>query len=109
MLTHRRAVDRVRTEQSAATRDYVYGHSHLGRDHDMVAEEVGQRLDEQSVLECLDVLTTRQRQAIALAYYGGRSYNEVADHLEVALPTVKSRIRDGLKRLESCLTGGRSR
>ncbi|KIA62237.1 ECF RNA polymerase sigma factor SigK [Nocardia vulneris] len=109
MLTHRRAVDRVRREQSAATRDIAYGQAHLGRDHDVVAEEVGQRFDEQSVLDCLDTLTEIQRQAVALAYYSGRTYSEVADHLAVPLPTIKSRIRDGLKRLENCLTGSDTR
>ncbi|MEV6559710.1 ECF RNA polymerase sigma factor SigK [Nocardia sp. NPDC051756] len=109
MLTHRRAVDRVRREQSAASRDIAYGQANLGRDHDVVAEEVGQLLDEQSVLDCLETLTAIQREAVALAYYSGRTYSEVADHLEVPLPTIKTRIRDGLKRLENCLTGSDTR
>ncbi|MFE3545989.1 ECF RNA polymerase sigma factor SigK [Nocardia sp. NPDC059177] len=109
MLTHRRAVDRVRAEQSATTRDLVFGHTHLGRDHDIVAEEVTQRLDEQSVQDCLETMTDLQREAVALAYYSGRTYVEVAATLDVPLPTVKSRIRDGLRRLETCLTGGISR
>ncbi|MGW6422528.1 ECF RNA polymerase sigma factor SigK [Nocardia sp. NPDC055053] len=109
MLTHRRAVDRVRAEQSATSRDLVFGHAHLGRDHDTVAEEVTQRLDEQSVLDCLGTMTDLQREAVALAYYSGRTYVEVSETLDVPLPTVKSRIRDGLKRLENCLTGGNSR
>ncbi|BDU08605.1 sigma-70 family RNA polymerase sigma factor [Nocardia cyriacigeorgica] len=105
MITHRRAVDRVRSESSAAGRDAVYGHTHLGRDHDIVAETVGQRMDEQAVRDCLDTLTATQREALALAYYSGRTYREVADHLASPLPTIKSRIRDGLKRLQDCLTG----
>ncbi|NKY46821.1 ECF RNA polymerase sigma factor SigK [Nocardia cerradoensis] len=105
MLTHRRAVDRVRTEQSATVRDRVFGHAHLGRDHDTVAETVGQRLEEQAVLHCLDTLTATQREAVALAYYSGRTYREVAEHLDAPLPTVKSRIRDALKRLQNCLSG----
>ncbi|MFD3747821.1 ECF RNA polymerase sigma factor SigK [Nocardia sp. NPDC058633] len=109
MLTHRRAVDRVRTEQSATRRDLVFGHAHLGRDHDIVAEEVTQRLDEQAVLDCLQTMTDLQREAVAMAYYGGRTYVEVSETLAVPLPTVKSRIKDGLKRLENCLTGGTPR
>ncbi|MFI5714833.1 ECF RNA polymerase sigma factor SigK [Nocardia sp. NPDC051750] len=105
MITHRRAVDRVRAEESAAGRDVVYGHRNLGRDHDIVAETVDQRFDEQAVRECLEVLTATQRETIALAYYGGRTYREVADHLDSPLPTIKSRIRDGLKRLQNCLSG----
>ncbi|SDD16828.1 RNA polymerase sigma-70 factor, ECF subfamily [Rhodococcus tukisamuensis] len=102
-LTHRRTVDRVRAEQSASDRNTVYGYAQLGRDHDVVVEEVGQRLDEQAVVGCLDSLTATQREAIGLAYYGGRTYREVADQLDVALPTIKSRIRDGLIRLKNCL------
>ncbi|MFI9507836.1 ECF RNA polymerase sigma factor SigK [Nocardia sp. NPDC052566] len=106
MLSHRRAVDRVRAQQSATDREIMYGHTHLGRDHDMVSEEVTQRLEEQSVIRCLTTLTALQREAVALTYYGSRTYSEVADHLEVPLSTIKTRIRDGLKRLATCLGGG---
>lgn len=105
-LAHRRAVDRVRREQAASTREIVYGHTHLGRDHDVVTEAVDQRLDAQAVLDCLAALTEMQREAVALAYYSGRTYPEVAEQLSVPLPTIKSRIRDGLKRLALCLSGG---
>lgn len=102
-LTHRRSVDRVRAEQSASDRNHAYGASQLCRDHDTVTEQVEQNLDEQRVTDCLDALTAAQRESIDLAYYGGRTYREVAEHLDVALPTVKSRIRDGLIRLKNCL------
>ncbi|MFR9750349.1 ECF RNA polymerase sigma factor SigK [Nocardia sp. 004] len=104
MLAHRRAVDRVRAESSAANRDLVYAYEQLGRDHDIVAESVTQRIEEQQVVRCLRTLTPTQREAIALAYYSGRTYREVADQLSVPLPTIKTRIRDGLKRLEKCLS-----
>ncbi|MFE6860914.1 ECF RNA polymerase sigma factor SigK [Nocardia sp. NPDC057668] len=105
MLTHRRAVDRVRTESNSTTRDLAYGQRELGRDHDIVAEAVGQRTEERAVVQCLSTLTAIQRETIALAYYGGRTYTEVAEHLDIPLSTVKTRIRDGLKRLQNCLTG----
>jgi RNA polymerase sigma-70 factor, ECF subfamily len=102
-LAHRRSVDRVRAEQSATDRNQVYGVANLGREHDVVAEEVGQRLETQEVTDCLDTLTSTQREAIALAYYGGHTYREVAERLDAGLPAVKSRIRDGLIRLKNCL------
>ena len=105
-LTHRRSIDRVRSEQSAADRNHAYGASSLGREHDTVADEVGQRLDEQEVTDCLDGLTTVQREAIGLAYSSGHTYREVAEHLDVTLPTIKARIRDGLIRLKNCLGVG---
>ena len=52
---------------------------------------------------CLDGLTALQREAITLAYYGGHSYREVATLLTTALPTIKTRMRDGLIRLRDCL------
>ncbi len=102
-LTQRRSVDRVRSEQSASDRNHAYGASNLSREHDVVADEVGQRLDEQHVVECLETLTDTQREAIALAYYGGHTYREVADLLGSGLPAIKTRIRDGLIRLKNCL------
>ncbi|WP_306364925.1 ECF RNA polymerase sigma factor SigK [Nocardia sp. CC227C] len=105
MLTHRRAVDRARLEYSRGHRDLAYGQRHLGRDHDIVAETVAQRSEERAVIDCLDTLTDIQRESVALAYYGGRTYAEVADDLGIPLSTVKTRIRDGLRRLRSCLTG----
>ncbi len=105
MLTHRRAVDRVRSETSAAGRELTYGHRHLGRDHDIVAETVDQRADERAVADCLAVLTATQHETVALAYYGGHTYAEVARRLGIPLNTVKTRIRDGLARLRTCLTG----
>ncbi|WP_019972370.1 ECF RNA polymerase sigma factor SigK [Mycobacterium sp. 141] len=105
-LTQRRSVDRVRSEQSASDRNHAYGATHLGREHDVVADEVGQRLDEQQVVDCLATLTDTQREAIALAYYGGHTYREVAELLGSGLPAIKTRIRDGLIRLKNCLGVG---
>jgi RNA polymerase sigma-70 factor (ECF subfamily) len=102
-IAHRRAVDRVRGEQSRVEvlRRVAAGSAQTPYDH--VAEEVGDRLERQQVHRCLDVLTDLQRQAVTLAYYGGHTYREVAELLHVALPTVKTRMRDGLIRLRDCL------
>lgn len=102
-LAHRRAVDRVRAEQAHSQRENTYGSRVLGYDFDEVTEEVERRLEQQAVVAGLATLTETQREAISLAYYGGRTYAEVARHLGVGLPTVKSRIRDGLTRLKRSL------
>jgi RNA polymerase sigma-70 factor (ECF subfamily) len=72
--------------------------------YDEVADEVAVRLERQQVRHCLDVLTEVQRQAVTLAFYQGHSYPQVSELLRVPLPTVKSRMRDGLIRLRDCLT-----
>ncbi|HEU4350101.1 MAG TPA: sigma-70 family RNA polymerase sigma factor [Actinoplanes sp.] len=102
-IAHRRAVDRVRAEQASADRTMKVGVASVDTPYDEVADEVAGRLERQQVRRCLDDLTQLQRQAVTLAYYQGHSYREVADLLATPLPTVKTRMRDGLIRLRDCL------
>jgi RNA polymerase sigma-70 factor, ECF subfamily len=99
MIAHRRAVDRVRSAASTAARDVRYAELHAERPFDTVTEQVESSLDAQEVRRCLANLTDAQREAVSLAFFGGYSYREVAELLDVPLGTVKSRIRDGLIRL----------
>ena len=59
------------------------------------------------VREAMAALHAGERAAIELAYFGGRTYREVATQLGEAEGTVKSRIRSGLKRLRAELADGR--
>lgn len=102
-LAHRRAVDRVRSEQSSTNREARYGAAMQVKDHDDVVDTVTQRLEAEAVVQCLKTLTPTQQESVRLAYYGGLTYREVAEKLDVAVPTIKSRIRDGLIRLKTCL------
>ena len=102
-IAHRRAVDRVRSEQASADRTMKVGVASVDTPYDEVVDEVAGRLERQQVRRCLDGLTELQRQAVTLAYYQGHSYREVADLLATPLPTVKTRMRDGLIRLRDCL------
>ncbi len=106
-IAHRRTVDRVRSEQSSADRVQKVAAASVQIPYDEVADQVGSRLERQQVRRCLDDLTELQRQAVTLAYYRGHSYREVADLLSTPLPTVKTRMRDGLIRLRDCLEAGR--
>ncbi|MBB4134934.1 ECF RNA polymerase sigma factor SigK [Gordonia humi] len=105
-IAHRRAVDRVRSESSASRRDSDYGARELVDIGDAVGDEVQARDAGRRVRKCLGTLSALQAEAVGLAYYGGLSYSEVADRLTVGLPAIKSRIRDGLKRLRGCLENG---
>jgi RNA polymerase sigma-70 factor (ECF subfamily) len=103
MIAHRRAVDRVRAEQASAERSRRVAASSVETPYDEVADKATTRLEQQQVRRCLSSLTDLQRQAITLAYYGGHTYQEVAQLLDTGLPTVKTRMRDGLIRLRDCL------
>jgi len=102
-IAHRRAVDRVRSEQAAADRLSYVGRAQVDIPYDAVADEVSGRLERQQVRRCLHDLTELQRQAVTLAYYQGHTYPQVAELLGAPLPTVKTRMRDGLIRLRDCL------
>ncbi|MFJ2621079.1 sigma factor-like helix-turn-helix DNA-binding protein [Glutamicibacter sp. NPDC087344] len=41
-------------------------------------------------------LTELQREAIQLAYFGGLTHCEIADHLQLSVGIVKAGIRDGM-------------
>jgi len=102
-LAHRRAVDRVRSERSQASRELRGAAAAHVVDHDQVAEAVEVSMDRQRVRRCLAVLTPLQAQCVDLAYFGGYTYREVGELLGVPTGTVKTRMRDGLIKLRDCL------
>ncbi len=57
-----------------------------------------------SVRQALGALKAEQRQALELAYFGGLTYEETAERLDLPLGTLKSRIRAGLAILRDVLT-----
>lgn len=101
---HGRSVDLLRSETSRRRREErdVRRTAERGYDleHEVVDLSVGER-----VKEALATLPEMERKAIALAYFGGHTYREVADLLQQPEGTVKSRIRAGLKRLRVELVG----
>jgi len=104
-LTHRRAVDVVRSDEAASRRE------HRTATHDTpfdaVHEQAATRIEREQVRRCLTALTEVQREVVMLAYYGGHTYAEVSALLQANLSTVKTRMRDGLVRLRDCLGGQR--
>jgi len=101
MLAHRRAVDRVRSEQKAAQRELRAASAEIA--YDDVIEAVEASLDRERVRRCMSALTQLQRESVTLAYYHGYTYEQVAELLGLPAGTVKTRMRDGLIRLRDCL------
>lgn len=101
MLTHRRAVDRVRREQSDRDRSARWASGSAEPAHDAVAEVVQLRAEHRRVRIALDGLTRLQREALELAFDRGLTHTEVAAALDIPLGTAKTRIRDALRALRS--------
>lgn len=104
-LAHRRAIDRVRSEQASRVRQDRDANQTIPNERDVVASEVESSFDQVRVRRALLQLSELQREAVELAYFGGHTYREVAVLLNVAEGTVKSRIRDGMIRLRDELGG----
>ncbi|BCI79945.1 ECF RNA polymerase sigma factor SigK [Mycolicibacterium sp. TY66] len=102
-LAHRRAVDRVRAEVAHSRREWDYGTTHIELAADVVAEAAARGDDRRRVVGCLGTLSDSQRQAIELAYYDGLTYVQVSERLATSLGTVKSRMREGLRKPRDCL------
>ena len=75
--------------------------------HDEPADTLIAAEEHGAVRGCLDTLTDLQLESVRLAYFNGYTYSEVASLLDKPLPTIKTRMRDGLIRLRDCLEGQR--
>lgn len=97
-IAHRRAVDKVRATQSSRNRDHRWATTTPSA-YDGVLDDVADSIDARILIASLTCLSTLQRESIVLAYFGSLTYQEISLRLSVPLPTIKSRIRDGLQRL----------
>lgn len=61
------------------------------------------REDARRVRSALGTLPADQRRVLELAYYGGWTQTEIAQHFDMPLGTVKGRTRLGLEKLRSAL------
>ncbi|WP_079072753.1 ECF RNA polymerase sigma factor SigK [Streptomyces canus] len=105
-LAHRRAVDRVRSVTAGRARELRAAVREQERSFDTVAEEVEVREEQRVVFRCLTQLARELRLPLVLAYYEGLTYAEVAEALSTPPGTIKSRMRQGLKRLYDCMEAG---
>lgn len=105
-LVHHRAVDAVRRE--ATRRKYTVAPAVDGEDWNIPPGPGADRAALGAVVagkvrDALAELPAEQREALALAYFGGYTQREVASLVGVPLGTVKSRMFAGTQKLRALL------
>lgn len=100
---HGRAVDAVRSSSSRRLREARDAVRTAESPYDLQHEVWDLALAEQ-VAQAMGELPEEERRAIELAYFAGRTYREVATLLGQPEGTVKSRIRNGMRRMRAVLS-----
>lgn len=103
LLTHRKAVDRVRCEQRRKTSvlvpaDDAHEDERAGPESQAITALAGDR-----TRDALAALPTAQREALVLAYWGGYTQREIAALTSTPIGTVKSRMYTAMKDLSASL------
>jgi len=104
--SHGRAVDAVRSLKARRHRESGEARRTATAEYDM-QHEVWDLAVADQVARALGDLPDDERRAIELAYFDGHTYVEVADLLGQPEGTVKSRIRNGMRRMRALLVEGR--
>ena len=94
-------IDAIRSERSRKVREERAGRRGLAVID--IDDALTRRSDLEAVRRAMDALTDDERAGITLAYFAGHSYREVAVMLGQPEGTVKSRIRQGLHRMQRAL------
>ena len=99
---HGRAVDAIRSSNSRRARESRDAVRTAQAAYDM-QHEVWDLAVADQVAHAMGELPEEERRAIELAYFDGRTYREVAQLLDQPEGTVKSRIRNGMRRMRAVL------
>ena len=104
VLAHRRAVDWVRRHESARRREEkTRDDPSLDATVVDLAEHAAGQDRAQRARRAVASLPADQRTVIELAFWGGRSYTQVAEELGIPEGTAKSRVRLALAKLATIL------
>ena len=95
-LAHSRSVDRVRHVQASRARDGAFAKVSAVAEAESVLDGCIRRSERRQIGAAVAELTVLQQEAIALTIYRGHSFREASELLGIPLPTLKTRVRDGL-------------
>jgi RNA polymerase sigma-70 factor (ECF subfamily) len=103
--THARAVDAIRALDARRRREVASAHL-LAKPACDIFHQVWEPSRSDCLARALEEIPMEERRAIELAYFGGHTYVEVAELLRQPEGTIKSRIRNGMRRMREVLVEG---
>ncbi|WP_297667728.1 sigma-70 family RNA polymerase sigma factor [uncultured Corynebacterium sp.] len=98
-----RAIDRVRSAIATLKRDDREAYLVASIKKESVEEEALRNVQRHAVRTALEIMGEPHKTAILLAYFGDMTHAELAEATGVPLGTAKTRVRDGLRKLEKIL------
>jgi RNA polymerase sigma-70 factor (ECF subfamily) len=96
-ITRNGAIDKTRSAAFRRKQKGVPFDEHLKNSHQL---STAQNTDHIGLKSFVAQLENKYREVIELAYFQGYTQQEIADHLELPVGTVKSRVRIGLRELK---------
>lgn len=103
-IARNKSIDLIRKEETQRrSAEALISETHPGR----AVTHMPQLEEQDYMMRALKELTESQREALVLAYFGGRTYREVAEELGIPEGTAKTRLRDGLAKLRTVMAGDR--
>jgi RNA polymerase sigma-70 factor, ECF subfamily len=108
VIAHRKAIDRVRHAERSHLRDHQQQTQAVtdiaeSDPAKIVMAAIDARRNAHHVHAALAAIPAPQRTALVMAYFDGYTQQEISELLTVPLGTVKTRTRDGLRRLHLLL------
>jgi RNA polymerase sigma-70 factor (ECF subfamily) len=103
-ITRHRCIDRLRSRQRRARLAEEFQNDMLSQQSPLLENRPALDTDDTgAVRTALKDLPEDQRQAIELAFFGGKTHLEIAELLNQPLGTIKARIRRGMLKLRDSL------
>ncbi len=111
-LTHRRAVDAVRSRSRRAAISAEWLPTYFTTEVAELIDQVQSNMNAAAIRKVIESLPAEQHEVIELAYFCGMTHSEISAHTGFPLGTVKSRLRLAVNGIRKTLgitrTGGAS-
>ena len=103
MMARNKAIDRLRALPARATLTTLDMAEQVPDPGASPVQQAETLTDRDRLTRCLEELEPRRRSLIREAFFGGFTYEELAQRLQTPLGSIKSWIRRGLLQLRACL------